>query len=189
MYRQDNKKRALLAWATLLCALFTTGAWATPINFLVTGTVIDGSGDFGLDTGDSIYISGVFDDEYLTGIGPELVEFGAGSGNLLELLIGDVSFSELSEVSFDFGYPVLEFFDGIFDGLDFIGLGEAGQEIVYFTVAGMEFFETPGPLYGLLDDGSFQFNPPAAVGVPEPGTVALLGLGMLALMLFRRRAA
>ena len=122
-------------------------------------------------------------------------------------LVGDPGFEEVTSFTVPTGWsgdflPEDDFFDGLFqigfnDFLDPIGpiASELGAAIsgfsVTFTWTG---FGTPGdqavyayPIDPLFDPIEFRTTSRTPVSVPEPSTLGLLGLGLGALVLQRRR--
>ncbi len=69
-----------VALAITLC-IASTSASAIPLNFSFYGTIdsaVTGNA-FGLDVGDTVTVSGMFDSAVLTGSGFEVISFGAGT--------------------------------------------------------------------------------------------------------------
>jgi len=95
----------------------------------------------------------------------------------------------------------LSFADGIFDALYLLGSVQAGDIFTGFSVAfdylgtgapGEQFFELY--TYDFLEDaitivGEGNTTAAVTVPVPEPSTIALLAIGLLGLLVSRRRTA
>lgn len=158
---------------TLLLAIAlgaASSASAIPLHFNFVGTVTDSNAvPNGTMFGGSASVTG-------TGSGFEL--FTPDNSNLqISFSLGDFVFwNELDDIDFPF-FPELTTVDGAFDSIDFIGINDDGIELgVFGDASGLDFFITAG---GAFADGS-------AV-VPEPGTLGLIGLGLLGLAITRRR--
>ncbi|MDJ0892008.1 MAG: hypothetical protein QNK18_12560 [Gammaproteobacteria bacterium] len=83
---------------------------AVPVNFSVEGIVdfafLPGSGNaFNLNVGDPISVTGMFDDDAVAPLGLSEVSFGAGTGNMMDLFLGDITLNETNDVDYVVGFP------------------------------------------------------------------------------------
>ena len=164
-------------------ALSVSGAYAAPVNFTLVGTVGSAAtpNAFGLNVGDSITVSGIFDGNVLSGVGAEGVVFSLASGNSLNIDAGLMSFTEADDVNYGLGSsPKLSFLDGSFNGFDFL---------TYFGTSGQ--FESTIFSAGALDDNFNVVNSTwtnyTVSSVPVPAAVWLFGSGLLGLAGVARR--
>jgi len=169
-------------WSALLALASTSQA--ALVNFSLTGDVdfwADSPNDYGLDMGDTISVSGTFDDSALTG-GTGTISFGSGSGNTLTIMAGSMTFSETDDNQFASGYPRLSLLAGGFDGLNYTA--DFGT-ISYFGSLGMAFDaydEADNWVSGTWDAASFSMS-----AVPVPAAIWLFGSGVLGLVGMARR--
>lgn len=169
----------------LVCSTFVQ---AVPVTFQITGTVstVAAGNVYGLAVGETISAIAHFDDSLIAPSGGSTVELGtAGNavGALLSFFVGAQQFSASNDADY-FGnvFPIIDFWDGLFDGFDFVadaGINGAPASFVadFFSFSGAD------DLSGSFDLQSVSITPRH---VPEPATVAL---GLLALFaaLTRRR--
>jgi hypothetical protein len=180
----------------LLCLALPGSAHAALIHFSIDGVVtnIDNPfalpDPFGLEVGDTVTATAIYDDSALTGIAVEGIHFGSGSGNSTTHVIGDVTFDETADLRFDHVAdpgPKLFFANGAFLSWSFFGLTDS----FVYNVPGFNSFvaqATGQPSSGVTVAGewlveSARFTP---VAVPEPGTLLLLSAGLVARALSRR---
>lgn len=189
-----------LASAALIGLLFWgSTANAALIDFELLGTVelADPDNIFELAEYDEVIVYGTFDHDSLTGIGEETVEFGDGSGNTMELLLGAVILYETDDIDYQYGYfPTLNFYDGEFEGLDYIAYIEDDYGNENFFESYIDDYDAPlfeggyideyGDFYGISGYWDYYDEYPA---VPVPAAVWLFGSGLLGLAGVARRKA
>jgi len=203
----NNALRSIRILISSLGFLAAGGVQAALVNFSLTGTItsttsicgVDDRGDvycerpneFGLSVGDTIVVSGSYDDSLLTGAGSEFVGFGDGTGNSMSLTIGTSIYTQTSADGYvDGDWPRLLLSDG-----GFAGLGYTLYEwFATYESYGMNFeswewlnpYEDPysgWAFYGAWDAESFS----ATAAVPVPAAVWLFASGLIGLMAASRR--
>jgi hypothetical protein len=123
---------------------------------------------------------------------PFLAGFLTWSGPLMRVLAEDIP-SERNTLARSVPVKV----EGRLEGFHAGANGMPGAQAFSYRLAGtgrlmlssVDGGVTPRRAVGLAGDGSFQGTATADSAVPEPGTMALFGLGALALGLLRRRRA
>jgi hypothetical protein len=177
MTRLSHAALALLA----LCA--TSAANAIPINFNISGEVtfadpLDPTvNDFGITLGDTITGTAFIPDADL--LGAQTYTPAAGG---LELVfnIGNFSFTADQDAGFP-DFPTLDILDGVFVNLNFFVFDELA--FVFSAFDGLWIADSFEGL-GSSVAGTYTV---AATAVPEPGTLALLAIGVIALGLIAVR--
>jgi hypothetical protein len=146
--------RQLLIGGAVALATFAGGpaAWAVLQKLTAIGgftAVAPGSPletALGLQTGDPFVAMAVYDDALLSGIGAETVELNpaVNPGSSFDLTIAELLiFDQTDDTDFGSGFPQIVFFDGSFDGFDFLSNP--------FDVAGVPVGVSLGPLLLLGD--------------------------------------
>jgi len=156
----------------LVCA---GGAQAALVNFTLSGTV-DGAdvSPYGLNIGDTITASGVFDNSALSS-SPYTVNFN--SGNTLSITAGSLILNQTQDEG---GSPRFEFDSlGNLIGVNFYSASFDSGALTFFVVDGDNFAT------GVWNASSFSMTTP----VPVPAAVWLLGSGLLGLAGVARRRA
>jgi hypothetical protein len=169
----------------LLLTIVFAGAWNTaqalPIAFSFDGEIlgVDVGNAFGLLVGDTVTMSGTYDDIFHDGTGIDEVPFGLGTGNLLTIVLGAITVFESNDIDFLGGFfPTLLLKNGLLAGTDIVmEIGENGSPIDFDS--GVFFGGADAAGLGIVG----RWN---VVAIPEPGTVALLSLGVLAFARARR---
>ena len=171
--------------ALVLCSA-APPAFAMAVNFSFEGTVdVAVSGNiYGLTAGDKVTVSGMFDD-VLTGSGQEIISFGAGTGNMLEVIAGAQTFNESDDSGFGTGTgPKIVFSDGALFRFDFVTASGAGAPRISSGLLSWILVEGfVGVAEGTWDSATFDKTPKT---LPEPGTLGMTLLG-LAVMGFSRK--
>ena len=183
-----KKIRLAAVQALLGLVLLGTSSFASAdiIRFSLDGIVdaADAGNAFGLSAGDMIRAHGTFDTDSVEEDGDlSFVAFGLGTGNRLFANLGDILLRDKNDVDFlDGFFPVL-FFDGATGefGVNFITeIGVNGAPANFSSL--VFFFGADGE--GLGFEGQWLSD---SFRVPEPGTLALLGIGLTLVGFSRRR--
>ncbi|MEE9413331.1 MAG: PEP-CTERM sorting domain-containing protein [Methylococcales bacterium] len=156
--------------------------------------------DFGLSIGDQVSLKATFDYSILTGMGNESISFSGDSGNTLSFFMGDLIFAADNFANFSLGYPTINFIDGIFSGIDyfaFSGVNGAPENLFSYgnTWASISTGNSNSQLLsaqgsdkwvtGIWDVATLEIsNTP---DIPEPGPLALAGIGLLGAWIASRR--
>lgn len=169
----------------LLTLFVAATAQAALVNFSLTGYVDGSDGAYGLNVGDAITASGVFDDSAIS-VAPYTVYFDqAHSGNTMTVVAGSLTLDNTQDDFYALGgSPKLEFDSGgALIGLGFDTLLLDGGSFYSGTLGG--FLIEDGDLNlatGYWDPTSFTMTP-----VPLPAAVWLLSSGLLGLAGLARR--
>lgn len=172
--------------AVLMAAFGPVAVQAAPVNFSLAGSVTfaDAGNGFGVSVGDSVSLTGTYDDSNYSGSGFGRVSFGEGTGNTLQISVGSVVLNEFNDVDFEDGdFPAIMFFDGSVVGTDIVmDLGVNGSPVNFNSNIVFEGIDENG----LVIEGKWDL---AAIqtGVPEPGSLTLAGTAALACGFFARR--
>jgi hypothetical protein len=188
-----------VALAITLC-IASTSASAIPLNFSFYGTIdsaVTGNA-FGLDVGDTVTVSGMFDDDPLTGMGVEVISFGEGTGNMLQIAAGLITFNETDTAgsgkpaSFLVGgeFPILVTVLIQFDMLiSDSGIAGGGFDASYLDGSDQfagDFGIGPQGEPGIVGTWNLDSFTTTVKSLPEPGTLWMLLLGF-GLVTFIRR--
>ncbi len=157
---------------------------------------------FGLNVGDPVSLRATFDSTALSGTGFESITFTEGSGNSLNLFMGDLTFSAENDADYFIGFPTINFIDGVFSGIDYMAYsGINGAPANLFSPGGLDWssFEISSNapsktlsaarsqqwISGIWDDDTLTIT--SAADIPEPGPLALAAIGLLGAWIASRR--
>ncbi len=112
-----------ISLALTLC-LTSLSAWADSVDFSFEGTVTEAFpsmvNPYELKIGDTVTVTGTYDDAALTDSGEESVLFDLASGNMLEIDVAPFIYDETDDDRYQGGgFPVLRFLDGSLLSFDF----------------------------------------------------------------------
>ncbi len=177
--------RAVALGVVSLAALWgMSAANAGTVNFSVDTTVLlaDPGNVFGLLGGETITLSGSYDDSVYDGVGAGTVYFDSGSGNHLSLVLGSVTLDETNDDGYlGGGFPNVSFIDGNFAGAEFLGSIVNGQPIDFNLNMGTMDATDSG--MGRIQ-AEFSF---VSGSSPEPSTIVMAVVGAAGLILVRHR--
>ena len=171
----------------LVMALSAPSAQAALINFSLDGEIltVEDCNLFGLSVGDVVTVHGTFDDAAFTGSGSESIKFANNDPtNVFDLWFGNFLIDNTMDINFlDDTFPLLVFQDGVLQIFDYVlvlGINGAPFDLGF---GGLNFsaFLDNSTITGVWDAESFTTS------VPEPGTFALFGIGLVGIGLVRRR--
>ena len=191
--RLDSPSLAFLPAIVLAAGLLNSPAGGTLITTGFSGAIqtAPAGNSLGLTTVDPVLGSATYDDALISPTGFSALSVDDDPAFDLALSIGGFLFEAVDDVDFGFGFPVLEFLDGVLSGLDFIaasptdpGVGLSAFENT-FSVTGTDFDSVDGILDFSVQTGVVgnQF----ATDVPEPLAMIVLGFGLALLAGLRRR--
>ena len=148
--------------------------------------------DFGLTVGDQVSLKATFDYSVLSGSGSESIDFSESSGNSLSLFMGDLTFVADNDIDFFAGYPLINFFDGIFSGIDYLAYSGTNDAPTDLSIEGDTNWNSEPQsarsqqwVTGFWDDDTLSITD--TPDIPEPGPLALAGIGILGAWVASRR--
>ena len=177
-----RKLRGSASIAGFLMLVCAGGAQAALVNFTLSGTV-DGSfgNPYGLNLGDTITASGVFDNSAISS-SPYTVYFDQShSGNTLSITAGSLVLDQTQDDAYILGgSPRFEFNSlGNLIGVNFNSLPFSSGALSFYA-EDINF----DAVTGVWDANSFSMTP---TPVPVPAAVWLLGSGLMSLVGVARR--
>ncbi len=185
--RKTTSVASALAGIALLLA--NSAALAVPVGFTVHGVITDADAGnaFGLDVGDLVTASGVFDSDQVDDTDPAFafVGFGLGTGNTMTVVLGAITLNETNDVDFLDGlFPTLVTSFGDFLGIDLIAeIGVNGAPVDFGSFDLFDGFDADGAFI----EGEWIVDSFKARVLPEPASLSIFGLGLVLIGLLRRR--
>lgn len=184
-----NGKQVLRGALALTMIAMAAPASAALVNFSIQGTVrsVNSINAFGLTVGESVFATAMYDDSLVSLTGASSVSFGFGGNSFgmpLMFDIGSVMLNQRNDVSFASTFPLLAFLDGAFASFNFNAEPGVNNSPVDFETFFFAFNGQDG-LAGDWNIESLSITPK----VPEPTTLALLGLGLAGFAAATRRKA
>lgn len=152
--------------------------------------------DFGLSESDQVSLKATFDFSSISNSGHESISFSEDSGNSLTLFMGELTFSANNYADFSLGYPLINFIDGVYSGIDYFaynGINDAPANLFSYgnNWAGIDTGHQPMQssqqqwATGIWDKDTLTItNTP---DIPEPGPFALTALGLIGAVIASRR--
>lgn len=169
--------RAVSAIAVLM--LSAGSAHAALVNFEFTGNVDYSLGFGGLNGGDTVTVTGVFDDSVLSG-GSGTVGFASGSGNTLSVAAGSYTFTETNDALYSSSGAYLTLASGALSDFNYQAISGTNGAVDNFD-SSATFFWSDIYLSGTWNT-AVQMTP-----VPIPAALWLFGSGLLGLVGLARR--
>lgn len=163
--------RSVLAAMALL--LGAGSAHAALVSFEFIGDVAFSDGYGGLSAGDTVTVTGIFDDSALSG-GSGTVGFGSSSGNTLSIAAGSLSFTQANDALFGTTGASMTLLSGSLDSFDYQAIIGTNGAPANFDSIFLSFFADAS----LVGDWRTTVNMSA---VPVPAALWLFGSGLLGL--------
>jgi hypothetical protein len=173
------KKNLYAALASGVLLLGAGSAHAALVNFAFIGDVDYSAGYGGLIAGDTVTVTGIFDDSALIG-GTGTILFGSGSGNSLSIDAGNLTFTEANDSTYALTGASLTLASGDLSIFDYAAISGTNGAPANFD----SFFLSFGADIDLVGTWrtTVQMTP-----VPIPAAVWLFGSGLLGLVGIARR--
>jgi hypothetical protein len=168
------KKKLYAALASGVLLLGAGSAHAALVNFEFIGDVGFSTGYGGLSAGDTVTVTGIFDDSALIG-GTGTILFGSGSGNSLSIDAGSLTFTEAHDSTYALTGASLTLAAGDLSAFDYAAISGINGAPANFD----SFFLSFGADADLV--GTWQTTVQMAP-VPVPAAVWLFGSGLVGLL-------
>lgn len=179
-------KLRVTAAALLMAA--SISAHAALVTTPFTGTIEKAlaGNPFGVGVGDTVFASATYDDALVAATGISVIEIDSNPAFDLRVTIGSTVITADQDIGYGFGYPRLEFTDGLLTGVDIRAQFDLGLFVMEFGTL------PPGMVKFYLDalgseavlEGTFVL-PPAPV--PIPPAIFLFGTALAGLAVIGRR--